>query len=149
MKPKLVIQDDKVVDKIPVKILDVAAGTGDIGYSILKYQQKNSLYPDLLHEEIQVTFSDVNRDILKEAKIKLPDQQVDERAVNFLVSSAENFPSIPDNTYDVYVISFGLRNVPDKQKALREAYRVLKKGGRFVCLEFSKVTNEVLNQLYK
>ena len=56
-----------------------------------------------------------------------------------MVSSAESFENIPDNTYDLYVISFGLRNVPDIPKALKEAYRILKPGGRFLCMEFSKV----------
>ena len=54
-----------------------------------------------------------------------------------------------NNSFDYYVISFGIRNVSDIDKSLKEAYRVLKNGGRFFCLEFSKVENEILNNLYK
>ncbi len=61
------------------------------------------------------------------------------KILKFEVSSAENLVNIPDDSQDLYVISFGLRNVPDIPKALKEAYRVLKEGGRFICLEFSKV----------
>lgn len=71
--------------------------------------------------------------------MKLIDNNVNQNMIKFLVSSAEHFESIPDNSFDVYVISFGLRNVPNIPKALKEAYRILRPGGRFLCLEFSKV----------
>lgn len=119
--------------------MDVAAGTGDIGYSIIDYQRKLSNNPNALDEDLKLTFADVNKDILLEAKMKMYDKGVNENMVNFIVSSAEEFQQIEDNSYDLYVISFGLRNVPDIPRALKEAYRILKPGGRFMCLEFSKV----------
>ena len=69
--------------------------------------------------------------------------------IKFIKGDAENLADIPDNSIDLYTISFGLRNVPSTEKALSEAFRVLKKGGRFMCLEFSKVNSEPFNQIYK
>lgn len=60
-----------------------------------------------------MTLSDVNADMLKFAKEKMIDHNIDDRICNYIVSSAEDFKSIEDNTYDLYVISFGLRNVPN------------------------------------
>ena len=64
------------------------------------------------------------------------------------MSPAENLP-FKNNSFDYYIISFGIRNVTDVDKSLNEAYRVLKNGGRFFCLEFSKVENEILKVIYK
>ena len=63
--------------------------------------------------------------------------------IKWIKSTAENLP-VDDNIYDFYSISYGIRNVSDINKALKEAYRVLKPGGRFMCLEFSKINNELL-----
>ena len=63
--------------------------------------------------------------------------------------NAEELKDIPDNSIDLYTISFGIRNVTNIPKALREAHRVLKKGGRFMCLEFSKVQNPVFKKIYQ
>ena len=68
--------------------------------------------------------------------------------IKWIKSQAEKLP-IKDNTYDYYSISYGIRNVADINKTLKEAYRVLKPGGRFMCLEFSKIDNEILNYIYK
>ena len=68
--------------------------------------------------------------------------------LNWIVSPAEKLP-LPDNSYDLYTISFGLRNTRNLDKALLEAYRVLKPGGRYLCLEFSKIQNSNLNFMYK
>ena len=65
-----------------------------------------------------------------------------------VVSSAEKLP-LPDNMFDYYTISFGLRNTKNLNKALSEAYRVLKPGGRYLCLEFSKIQNSNLSFIYK
>ena len=67
--------------------------------------------------------------------------------INWVLSSAENLP-FSDNSFDYYVISFGIRNVTNLEKTLTEAHRVLKKGGRF-SLEFSKVENEILRNIYQ
>ena len=68
--------------------------------------------------------------------------------IKWIKSRAETLP-VEDNMFDFYSISYGIRNVSDINKALKEAYRVLKPGGRFMCLEFSKINNELLNFLYK
>ena len=68
--------------------------------------------------------------------------------IKWIKAAAESLP-VKDNIYDFYSISFGIRNVTDINKTLREAFRVLKPGGRFMCLEFSKIDNEVLNFFYK
>ena len=59
--------------------------------------------------------------------------------MTFLEANAESIPSLVDDSFDLYTIAFGIWNVSDRDKALREAYRVLRKGGRFMCLEFSEV----------
>ena len=68
--------------------------------------------------------------------------------IEWIKAAAEVLP-VKDNSFDYYTISYGIRNVSDINKALKEAYRVLKTGGRFMCLEFSKIDNEALNFLYK
>ena len=68
--------------------------------------------------------------------------------LNWIIAPAENLP-IKENTYDFYTISFGLRNTKNLDKALSEAYRVLKPGGRYLCLEFSKIQNPGLEFIYK
>ena len=65
----------------------------------------------------------------------------------YIVGNCENLP-IKDNVYDRVTISFGLRNITDRVKALNEIYRILKPGGRFICLEFSNVENKLLKQFY-
>ena len=70
------------------------------------------------------------------------------KQLNWIISSAESLP-VSKNSFDFYTISFGLRNTKDLKKVLSEAYRVLKPGGRFLCLEFSKVDNSGLNFIYK
>jgi 2-methoxy-6-polyprenyl-1,4-benzoquinol methylase len=67
----------------------------------------------------------------------------------FIEGNAESLKDIPDNSIDLYTISFGIRNVTNIPQALREAHRVLKKGGRFMCLEFSKVENPIFREFYK
>ena len=68
--------------------------------------------------------------------------------IKWFLNSAEKLP-FKDDTFDFYTISYGIRNVTDIDRCLKEAYRVLKPGGRFFCLEFSKVENEILNLLYQ
>ena len=59
--------------------------------------------------------------------------------LKFLVANAENLETLPSDSFDLYTIAFGIRNVTDRKKALSEAYRILRHGGRFMCLEFSEV----------
>ena len=91
---------------------------------------------------------DINEDILSEAKLKFAREEV-RVGHSFVQSSAEDLGAFPEGHFDVYMISFGLRNVPNVQKSLEEAYRVLKPGGRYLCLEFAKVSNPALNWAYQ
>ena len=116
------------------KLIDVASGTGDIA----------KLYLSKLSKNAKVTCVDPNLGMIKKSKEKLKEFE----NVNFIISHAEKIP-IKDNSFDFYTISFGLRNTKDLAKALSEAYRVLKPGGRYLCLEFSKIQNSKLNFFYK
>jgi len=115
-------------------LIDVASGTGDIA-KLFSLRNKN-LSP--------ITCIEPNEEMFKKGKKNL----LNFKNIKWIKSRAEILP-IEDNTYDFYSISYGIRNVSDINKTLREAYRVLKPGGRFMCLEFSKIDNELLNFLYK
>ena len=116
------------------KLVDVACGTGDIAKIFLKYTNKPS----------NITCVDPNEGMIQKGKKKLNNF----KKLNWVVASAEKLP-LPNNSFDFYTISFGLRNTKNLNKSLNEAYRVLKPGGRFLCLEFSKIQNSNLNFLYK
>ena len=115
-------------------LIDMASGTGDIA-RLFSLRNKNSS---------QITCIEPNEHMFKKGKNNL----VNYKNIRWIKSSAEILP-VEDNTYDFYSISFGIRNVSDINKSLKEAYRVLKPGGRFMCLEFSKIENELLDFLYK
>ena len=115
-------------------LIDVASGTGDIA-KIFSLRSKNSS---------KVTCVEPNEGMLKKGKNNL----VNFKNIEWIKSRAETLP-VKENMYDFYSISYGIRNVSDINKTLKEAYRVLKPGGRFMCLEFSKIDNELLNFLYK
>ena len=116
------------------KLIDVACGTGDIAKLFLNYVNKKSY----------VTCVDPNIGMIKKGKEKLKKFN----NLNWIVASAEKLP-MTTNSFDFYTISFGLRNTKDLNKSLSEAYRVLKPGGRYLCLEFSKIQNSGLNFVYK
>lgn len=120
------------VELVPVrphmKLLDVAGGTGDIA---LRFLKKNGMLNP------HVTVLDPTPAMMEEGKAKSYDQNNFQR-IEWLCGMAEELP-FPDNTFDAYTISFGLRNVTDREKALREALRVLKPGAPFFCMEFSKI----------
>ena len=115
-------------------LIDVASGTGDIA----------RLYLNKINYKGHVCCVDENKDMLNINREKL------KRNINvkWFCSNAEKLP-FENNYFDYYTISFGIRNINNINNALKEAYRVLKPGGRFLCLEFSKVENEILNKLYK
>jgi len=115
-------------------LIDVASGTGDIA-KLFSLRNKN--LPT-------VTCVEPNDEMFKKGKENL----VSFKNIKWIKSRAEALP-VDDNTFDFYSISYGIRNVSDINKTLKEAYRVLKPGGRFMCLEFSKIDNELLNTLYK
>ena len=115
-------------------LIDVASGTGDIA-KLFSLRNKNLS---------KVTCVEPNEDMFKKGKNNL----LNFKNIEWIKSNAEAL-QVEDNTYDFYSISYGIRNVSDINKTLKEAYRVLKPGGRFMCLEFSKIDNEFLNFLYK
>ena len=116
------------------KLIDVACGTGDIAKLFLNNVNKKSY----------VTCVDPNIGMIKKGKEKLKKFN----NLNWVVASAEKLP-MTINSFDFYTISFGLRNTKDLNKSLSEAYRVLKPGGRYLCLEFSKIENSGLDFVYK
>ena len=116
------------------KLIDVASGTGDIAKLFLKRVNYKS----------SVSCVDESQEMLDLNKKKFEG----EVNVKWFRNDAEKLPFKSDH-FDYYTISFGIRNVSNINNALKEAYRVLKPGGRFLCLEFSKVENEILNKFYK
>tara|TARA_B100000287_G_scaffold300344_1_gene283506 strand:- start:2123 stop:2827 length:705 start_codon:yes stop_codon:yes gene_type:complete len=116
------------------KLIDMACGTGDLGKLFLE----NTNY------EGKVLFVDPNLKMLKKGMERLKNY----KNISWKKGSAEKIPS-ENNCFDYYSISFGLRNTKNINKSLNEAYRVLKPGGRFICLEFSKVQNINFDNLYK
>ena len=116
------------------KLIDVASGTGDIARLFSKRNKNLS----------EITCVEPNNEMFQEGKNNLKHFE----NIKWVKARAEALP-VKDNFYDFYSISYGIRNVADINKSLKEAYRVLKPGGRFMCLEFSKIDNEVLNFFYK
>lgn len=121
----------------PFRHLDVAGGTGDVAFRIAEAGGPDA-HIDVL---------DINANMLavgaeRAEKRGLADQ------VKFVEANAEELP-FPGDSFDAYTIAFGIRNVPRREKALAEAYRVLKRGGRFLCLEFSQVDVPLFDEFYK
>jgi len=116
------------------KLIDVASGTGDIA----------KLFLDETKYSSQITCVEPNIQMLNQGKKRLKKYE----NIEWLNAPAEKIPT-KNNTFDYYSISYGIRNVSDIHAVLKEAFRVLKPGGRFMCLEFSKIDNEFLNHLYK
>lgn len=119
-----------------LQYLDVAGGTGDIAFRIHKKTAGQA----------KITVCDINAEMLKYGKARAIDRGIIQN-IEWMQGDAEKLP-YADNSFDVYTISFGLRNVTRIDDALKEAYRVLKPGGRFYCLEFSKVKNPALDGIY-
>jgi 2-methoxy-6-polyprenyl-1,4-benzoquinol methylase len=126
-------------------ILDVAGGSGDIAFRMLDHA--TNVNGDL---ETKVTIADINPDMLAEGRKRaLQTPYANSGRLDFMVGNAESMPSIPSGSLDLYTVSFGIRNFTDKAAAVREAYRMLKPGGVFACLEFSHVNNSLFNAIYK
>ena len=120
------------------KTVDVAGGTGDIAFRIVEMARSRG-------GEAVVTVCDINEQMVGEGKRRA--ETKGEGAITWTVGDAEALP-IPDASVDAYTIAFGIRNVTHIDKALSEARRVLKPGGRFLCLEFSQVDVPGLDTLY-
>ncbi|XP_075424525.1 2-methoxy-6-polyprenyl-1,4-benzoquinol methylase, mitochondrial isoform X2 [Ascaphus truei] len=161
----------QLMDPTPgTQLLDVAGGTGDIAFRFVNYigaqrekftRHKLKSQQDLSWSEISRTYlqensgslwgsraviCDINKEMLKVGKQKALKLGHSE-GLSWVVGDAEELPFASDK-FDVYTIAFGIRNVTHIEQALQEAYRVLKVGGRFLCLEFSQVNNPLLARLY-
>jgi len=120
----------------PFALLDVAGGTGDISFRAAKEAGYG----------FHATVCDINSDMLAVGRERAAKNHLEDR-VDFVEGNAEAL-TFPDRAFDAYTIAFGIRNVPRIDLALQEAYRVLKPGGRFLCLEFSSVDVPGLDRLY-
>ena len=117
-------------------VLDIAGGTGDLA----------AKFSRIVGPEGTVVLADINDSMLKVGRDRLVDQGITDN-VRFSQADAQHLP-FPDNTFDVITIAFGLRNVTDKDMALRSMLRVLKPGGKLLVLEFSKPPNPLLSKIY-
>jgi demethylmenaquinone methyltransferase/2-methoxy-6-polyprenyl-1,4-benzoquinol methylase len=127
---------DWLVPRPGLSHLDVAGGTGDIAFRLL----------DRVGGEAEMTLVDINPAMLEVGR----DRAIDAGWLGqllWIAGDAELLP-LPDRRFDSYTIAFGIRNVTHIERALAEAYRVLRPGGRFLCLEFSRVTLPGLDRLY-
>ncbi len=119
------------------RALDVAGGTGDIAFRIVEASRRNA----------EVTVLDINGSMLEVGRERAEKKGIAEN-LTFVEANAEELP-FEDNSFDAYTIAFGIRNVPHIDRALDEAFRVLKPGGRFLCLEFSEVEMPLLDKVYE
>ena len=115
-------------------LVDIASGTGDVAKSFLIQTNLKG----------KVSCVEPNKLMLEEGKKKLSGF----KNIDWYLSSAEKLP-FKNETFDIYSVSFGVRNFSNINQSMKEAHRVLKTGGRFICLEFSKVDNEILRKFYK
>jgi demethylmenaquinone methyltransferase / 2-methoxy-6-polyprenyl-1,4-benzoquinol methylase len=120
----------------PFALLDVAGGTGDIAFRAARAAGSG----------FRATVCDINSDMLAVGRERAAARLLDDR-VSFVEGNAEAL-AFPSGTFDAYTIAFGIRNVPRIDAALKEAYRVLRPGGRFLCLEFSTVDVPGLDRIY-
>jgi demethylmenaquinone methyltransferase/2-methoxy-6-polyprenyl-1,4-benzoquinol methylase len=120
----------------PFALLDVAGGTGDIAFRAAKTAGPG----------FRATVCDINSDMLSVGRERAAARHLNDR-VSFVEGNAEAL-AFPDNAFDAYAIAFGIRNVPRIDQALGEAFRVLKPGSRFLCLEFSTVDMPGLDRIY-
>ncbi|MHB1110642.1 MAG: bifunctional demethylmenaquinone methyltransferase/2-methoxy-6-polyprenyl-1,4-benzoquinol methylase UbiE [Devosia sp.] len=121
----------------PYRVLDMAGGTGDIAERIINASVGYA----------EVTVADINPDMLRVGAERARHWRFPQQ-VKFVEANAEELP-FADESFDAYTIAFGIRNVPRIGKALKEAHRVLRRGGRFLCLEFSQADLPVLSEIYK
>lgn len=141
-----------------MKLIDVAGGTGDIAFRFLHHLESSTnqkTLTDKLKEQnamgensdFKITVCDINKSMLgvgEERAKKLPFAD----RLEWKVGNAEDLVNEKDESYDVYTIAFGIRNCTNLDKVIKEAYRVLKPGGRFLVMEFSKIDNVLLKKIY-
>ncbi len=120
------------------RLLDMASGTGDIAIKFYKNAKKEEIKP-------RITACDASKEMLAQGRDKALDKGIAD--IEYVTSLAEKLP-FEDSSFDYYTVAFGIRNFTDIKAALKEAFRVLKPGGKFLCLEFSKVESKVLEPIY-
>ncbi len=118
------------------RLLDAAGGTGDIAFRVA---ERSGGHAEIVVADINAAMLDVGRQRAEQRGIT---------GISFQEANAETLP-FEDASFDAYTIAFGIRNVPRVETALAEAHRVLKHGGRFLCLEFSEVDTPVLDAIYE
>ena len=118
------------------RLLDVAGGTGDVAIRFARASGPNAT----------AVLCDISPEMMMVGRRRVEHAHLSQR-ITFAQGNAEELP-FPDRSFDAYTIAFGLRNVTDIDRALGEAYRVLKPGGRYYCLEFSKVTSAPVGRVY-
>ncbi|NBX03302.1 MAG: bifunctional demethylmenaquinone methyltransferase/2-methoxy-6-polyprenyl-1,4-benzoquinol methylase UbiE [Alphaproteobacteria bacterium] len=124
----------QLAPRVSGRYLDVAGGTGDIAFRIKK------------RAKCHVTVCDINAQMLGEGKRRADDQNFID-GIEWVCGDAEKLP-LPSDSFDAYTIAFGIRNVTHIGEALKDAFRVLKSGGRFLCLEFSHIPHGGMQKLY-
>lgn len=133
-----------LVRQIPVinnaNIIDMAGGTGDVAFKIYhKYES--------LQTKLNLTIADFNEAMLQEGKNRAIDENVIGENINWCHENGEK-TSFKPNQFDFYTIAYGIRNFTNVTQAIKEAARILKKNGKFYCLEFNQVEDELLKKLY-
>ncbi|MEW6570109.1 MAG: bifunctional demethylmenaquinone methyltransferase/2-methoxy-6-polyprenyl-1,4-benzoquinol methylase UbiE [Nitrospirota bacterium] len=118
------------------KILDVCTGTGDMAIELCRFWKGNA----------RIEGIDFSRELIEIGKEKIRKAHMDDK-ITFIEGNAENLP-YADEQFDAITITFGLRNISDRLKALREFHRVTRPGGCLVCLEFSQPANPLFARLY-
>jgi demethylmenaquinone methyltransferase/2-methoxy-6-polyprenyl-1,4-benzoquinol methylase len=120
----------------PFRLLDVAGGTGDVAIRYARASGPNAA----------AVLCDISPEMIEVGKRRVSTAHLEDR-ITLTQGNAESLP-FPDKSFDAYTIAFGIRNVTHIDKALSEAFRVLKTGGRFLCLEFAHVEVPILDRLY-
>ncbi|MBL6621620.1 MAG: bifunctional demethylmenaquinone methyltransferase/2-methoxy-6-polyprenyl-1,4-benzoquinol methylase UbiE [Rickettsiales bacterium] len=135
---------DKLVENIDVRdklnILDMASGTGDVAFKIYKKLVNHC-------EDFSITIADINKEMLAVGKDRAIDKNIISSQVKWQCENGEK-TSFKSNMFDYYTIAYGIRNFSNIEKAVKEAYRILKKGGKFICLEFNQLEDQNLQKLY-
>ncbi|SBS80809.1 DEAD/DEAH box helicase, putative [Plasmodium ovale curtisi] len=153
---------DQSSNLLSCKILDLAGGTGDIAFRLLERYKHiclrekkkcNNNYHEYMYDKTwenyipKIIVCDINSDMIKVGMERAKELHYD-KYITWLIENAEHLKSIEDNSIDIITLSFGIRNFTNISIALKEIHRVLKPGGRFLCLEFSKVNSDVINFCY-
>jgi len=135
---------DHMVAKVPVKdsanILDMAGGTGDVAFRIFRKYQN-------LNKDFSLTISDYSQAMLDEGKKRSIDENIIGDNIRWSQQNGEK-TSFKNAEFDIYTIAYGIRNFANLENGVKEAARILKKGGKFLCLEFNQVENDLLKKIY-